>query len=299
MNRERLVYRTYRVLGDAIGMLPEPAALTAASVAGAAMFEVRPDHRRMIEQNLRRVLGPGTDDAALRRWSKRAFGSYARYWVDGARLGSTPTSELLDHFRIEEGRQHLVDGMASGNGMVMALPHVGSWEYGGAYVAAIGYPMTTVAERLEPPELFEYFVAQRAAMGLTVVPLGDGSTSVLMRTLREGGLVGLLCDRDLMQNGVEVEFFGEKTTMPGGPATMALRTGATLVTAAVFSGPGRDHHAVINSPIDLARTGSFRTDVQRVTQQIAGEFEALIRRAPEQWHVFQPLWPDDRPDAGR
>jgi len=27
---------------------------------------------------------------------------------------------------------------------------------------------------------------------------------------------------------------------------------------------------------------------------MAAEFEGLIRRAPEQWHVFQPLWPVDR-----
>ena len=115
-----------------------------------------------------------------------------------------------------------------------------------------------------------------------------------MRTLRDGGLVGLLCDRDLVGNGIDVEFFGEKTTMPSGPATLAMRTGATLLTAAVYSGPGQDHHAVVGGPIDLTRTGSLRGDVSRVTQEIAHRFESLIRRAPEQWHVFQPLWSADR-----
>jgi KDO2-lipid IV(A) lauroyltransferase len=97
-----------------------------------------------------------------------------------------------------------------------------------------------------------------------------------------------------MENGIEVEFFGETTTMPAGPATLAMRTGALLLTAAVYSGPGRDHHAVVQPPIDTSRTGSFRTDVQRITQEIATRFEGLISQAPEQWHVFQPLWPVDR-----
>ena len=114
--------------------------------------------------------------------------------------------------------------------------------------------MTAVAERIEPPALFDYFVEQRAAMGLTIVPLDGHSGGTLLSTLRSGGLVGLLCDRDIEGTGIEVEFFGERTTMPAGPATLALRTGATLChrsrlqrSRARPSGPGRAparHHPV-------------------------------------------------------
>jgi phosphatidylinositol dimannoside acyltransferase len=186
--------------------------------------------------------------------------------------------------------------MAAGNGVVLALPHVGSWEWGGAFLATDGYPMTSVAERIEPPELFDWFVEQRRAMGLTIVPLDNESSGVILRTLRAGGLVGLLCDRDLIGNGVEVEFFGERTTLPAGPATLALRAGAALLSAVVYSGPGLFHTAVVSPPYDTTRTGSLRADVQRLTQQIAHTFEGYIRRAPEQWHLFQPNWPSDRPD---
>ncbi len=296
MNKDRAVFRTYSMLGRALGALPEPIALAIAAVVGDALFEVRGGHRDMVSRNLRRVVGD-VGDEALRRWAKRSFRAYARYWVEGARLGSTPQSEVLQHF-VVDGFEHLEEGMAQGRGVVMALPHVGSWEFGGAFLSAVGYPMTAVAERLEPPELFEYFVAQRAAMGLTIVPLGPHSMTEVMQAIRSGRLVGLLSDRDLNDAGVEVDFFGERTTMPGGPATAALRAGAVLLTGAVYSGPGRDHRAVINPPIDTERQGSFRADVHRVTQCIATEFEGLIRRAPEQWHVFQPLWPVDRPGVG-
>jgi phosphatidylinositol dimannoside acyltransferase len=156
-----------------------------------------------------------------------------------------------------------------------------------------------VAEVLEPPQLFEYFIAQRQAMGLSIVALGPDSTGAVLRRLREGGLVGLLCDRDLQGNGVGVEFFGEATTFPAGPATMALRTGAVLITAAVYSGPGRNHTAVISAPISTERTGSFRSDVSRITQEIARHFEGYVRRAPEQWHLFQPNWPSDPVAPGK
>jgi KDO2-lipid IV(A) lauroyltransferase len=176
---------------------------------------------------------------------------------------------------------------ARGRGLIIALPHIGSWEWGGSFLDSLGLTMTAVAEELEPPELFAWFKAKRESIGILVEPLNEHAGSVLLSTLRQGRVVGLLCDRDIQGNGVEVEFFGERVTMPAGPATLALRTGATLVTAACFSGPGRDHHAVVNAPLEVARRGSLREDVTRLTQRVTHELEGLIRRAPEQWHVLE------------
>jgi KDO2-lipid IV(A) lauroyltransferase len=58
-----------------------------------------------------------------------------------------------------------------------------------------------------------------------------------------------------------------------------------------FEGSG--HHGVVRPPIPTDRRGSLRDDVARITQALAHDFEALIRRAPEQWHLMQPNWPSD------
>jgi phosphatidylinositol dimannoside acyltransferase len=290
----QVVYRTYVVLGRALSVVPEPLALAGARVVGDVLFHLRPDQRAMVANNLRRVIGGEEADAAvLDRWARRSFQAYARYWVEGARLGATPRHVVVQRTFVD-GLRHLVEGMAAGNGVIMALPHVGSWEYGGAFLAASDLPMTSVAERIEPPELFRYFVEEREAIGLRVIPLDAHSGRAVLAELRRGGLVGLLSDRDIEGNGVDVEFFGEKTTMPAGPAALALRSGARLVTGAVYSGPGRDHRGLVQPPIDLTRKGSLRADVARITQEIAHRFEGLVRRAPEQWHVFQPFWTADR-----
>jgi len=205
-----------------------------------------------------------------------------------------PKRVIRERFVVESGFEHLVDNMASGRGVLMALPHVGTWEWGGAWLALEGYPMTSVAEPVEPKSLYDWFVAKREAMGLRILPMGRDVGGELLRTLRAGGLVGLLCDRDIQGNGIEVEFFGERTTLPGGPATLALRTGAAVLPTAVYSGPGRSHTTVVMPPLDTARTGSLREDVTRVTQALAKDLEKLIRRAPDQWYLFQPNWPSDR-----
>jgi lauroyl/myristoyl acyltransferase len=273
--------------------MPEPVAAVASRVVSLVLTAARADSRIMYGRHLRRVLGDDLTDAEVRRWTRRAFLAYSRYWMEGARIPAVPASEVLARMVPPQGMEHLVDGMNAGKGVIMALPHVGSWEWGGAWLALQGYPLLSVAEPVEPPELYDWFVEQREKMGLDIVKLGAGSGPTLLKALRDGRLVGLLCDRDIVGNGVEVEFFGERTTFPSGPATLALRTGAALLPTVVYSGPGRDHSAVIRPPLNTERTTTLRKDVARLTQEIAYEFEAFVRRAPDQWHLFQPNWPSD------
>jgi phosphatidylinositol dimannoside acyltransferase len=294
-------YLTYRALGTAMGRLPEGVARRVAVGAATGLAHFGGDSLDMNERHMRRVLssecaaGVEPDPALVRRWSRRTYAEYARYWVDGAQLPFESEPGVRSRFRFERGEDILRQAVAQGRGVVMALPHVGSWEWGGAWLALEDMPMTAVVERLEPPELFEWFRAQRSEMGLTAVPLGDGSSAAMLKALREGAVVGLVSDRDLVGNGVEVEFFGERTTLPGGAATLALRTGAVLLPVVVYSGPGNWHTGVVQQPLDTTRSGSLRADVSRLTQELATCFEDFIRRRPEQWHLYQPNWPSDRP----
>jgi phosphatidylinositol dimannoside acyltransferase len=290
--RAHAVYRTYRALGEVMRVAPEPVATFGSQMVATALTTTRRDSRAHYARNIRRVM-PGLTNAEVRWWTRRAFRNYARYWLEGARLPSVPPETVQARFSIEAGREYLDAGMAAGNGVIMALPHIGAWEWGGAWLALEGYPMTAVAESLEPPELYEWFVSQREAIGLSILPLGPEAGGALLRTLRDGKLVGLLCDRDIAGNGVEVEFFGERTTLPAGPAALGLRTGAPILPTAVYAGPGRDHTTLILPPVPAERTGRLRDDVARVTQDIAYALERLIRRAPDQWYMFNANWPSD------
>jgi KDO2-lipid IV(A) lauroyltransferase len=294
-------YLTYRGLGTAMSKMPEPLAMgVARTVAFAMSLRSGPGTPfAMSERHMRRVLasectdGIEPDPALVRRLARRTFREYARYWADGARLPNVSHDGVRAQFRLISGREHLDAARALGRGYVMALPHVGSWEWGGAWLALEGFPMTAVMERLEPPELFAWFSAQRVAMGLTPVPMGEGSSAAMLRAIKAGEIAGLVSDRDMVGNGVEVSFFGEKTTLPGGAATLALRTGAPLLPVVVYSGPGNGHTAEVHAPLDTTRSGSLRDDVARITQELASVFEGYIRRHPEQWHLYQPNWPSD------
>lgn len=298
LNRqEAATYAAYRGLAGAMQRVPEPVALAGAVTTSRLLLARRAAHRENYERHLAKVLGrqPGPGEAG--QWTRRVFASYARYWVEGARLGTMAGSAVDARMSIRSGYEHLVAAMDAGRGAIVALPHLGSWEWGGAWLARRGYPMTAVAEVLKPEQLFRWFMAARAAMGLTIVPMDATAGPALLRTLRRGGLVGLVADRDLAGTGVEVSFFGDVTTMPPGPATLALRTGAALLPVAVYQGPGPSHTGVILPPLDTTRTDDVRADVRRVTQDLARAFEVLIGEAPDQWYAFQPMWPEDSAGA--
>ncbi len=288
-----VVTPAYKLAAQVARHLPEPVAATGARGLGRLAGHLARERRAQVERNLRRV-DPTLSGAALRRLVDETFESYARYYEESFRLPGTSAADLDAGFRPDGW--HLLDAaLAEGNGAIMALPHLGGWEWSGFWVTQVKQrPVTAVVERLDPPALFEWFVELRRSFGFGIVALGPEAGVATARALKENHTLALLCDRDLAGTGPKVEFFGETTTLPGGPATLALRTGAPILpTAIYFDGP-TTRRSVVLPPLDTTRQGRLRDDVQRVTQDLAHALEDLIRRAPEQWHLLQPNWPSDR-----
>src|SRR5687767_14744064 len=185
-----------------------------------------PTRRRQVERSLQRASGGTLEGPALTRATAQVFEHYGLYWHELFRLrGNESLEEVVD----AKGYEYISEPQAEGQGVILALPHLGNWDRAGAWLAGRGHKLTVVAEPVEPPELGAWFVAERGVLGMEVVFLGPNSVVQLLKALRAGHVVCLVSDRDLTGDGIEVEFFGEKTTMPGGPAALALRTGAPLV----------------------------------------------------------------------
>jgi KDO2-lipid IV(A) lauroyltransferase len=291
--RARASYLAYRAGAGVVRVLPDAVGEPAARVAGRVASLAMPDRRRLVARNLQRVSGGSLRGTALQRAVFDTFDSYGRYWLELFRLPKDVQGPLDPGIHID-GFGHIEAGLAAGNGVILALPHVGGWDYAGAWLAQQGHPPTVVVEPVEPPELFEWFAGAREALGMTVVQLGPEAGRAVLGALRRNQIVCLLSDRDLTGDGVEVEFFGERTTLPAGPATLALRTGAPLLPAAVYFEGRGGHHGVVQAPVPAERQGRLREDVVRVTQEMARRFEQLIAVAPDQWHLLQPNWPSDR-----
>lgn len=252
---------------------------------------------QQLRKNLRRVVGPAMSELRMDALVGDALRSYARYWLETFRL------EGMDHGQVAAstaanltGGEHVIAALERGKGLIFALPHSGNWDAAGIWFIKTHGPFTTVAERLKPESLFDRFVAYRESLGMEVIALTGGQrapTEVLAERLRANGVICLLADRDLSRNGIEVDFFGEKTRMPAGPALLAATTGATLCAAYPYF--VEDGWGVTFSPPIEAADGPLREQVTAGTQTLADLFATQIAQRPADWHMLQRLWLADLP----
>ncbi|MFV0494345.1 phosphatidylinositol mannoside acyltransferase [Mycobacterium sp.] len=278
----------------AVRAMPEFAARNAFD-AGARYF-ARGGGPEQLRKNLARVIGvrpADVPDALLRD----SLASYARYWREAFRL---PTMDLKSLTRRLDasvgGKDNLNAALAAGRGVVLALPHSGNWDMNGVWLSQTHGTFSTVAERLKPESLYRRFIAYRETLGFEVLPLSGGEHppfEVLSDRLRDNRVVALMAERDLTRTGVEVDFFGEPTRMPAGPAKLAIETGAALLPSHCwFTGDGWS--CKMQTPLDC---GSG--DVAVITQALADEFARNIAANPEDWHMLQPQWLADLSDDRR
>ena len=293
---EQLSVAGFKLASLVARVVPLPVLSGAAFGVGSSLARAMKQNRSMVMRHLQRV-DPSLSGNRLQVATQQAFASYTRYYLETFRLTSLSKQQIALGHHVE-GFQHIEDSSAKGKGTILALPHMGGWEWSGRWLIDQGYQLTAVVERLENTELFEWFVEMRSKYGVNVIALTDDAGIAVGKALRDNHVVSLLCDRDIpkdgQRTGVQVQFFGETTTVPAGPAFFALRTGAQLLPMATFFTPGANgHKSVVRPALVVERQGSLREDVARITQVLTTEIESLIRQAPEQWHLFQPNWPSD------
>lgn len=277
---------------------PAPLARAAALAAGLAVAAASRDRRLLVRRNLERVHQRPMGRREASGQVAATFEWYARYYLESFQLPSLDASVIDAGFGCD-GFDAIERAVRSGTGPILVMPHLGTWEWAAWWLALVPkMRVTAVVEPLEPPEVFEWFVSFRQRLGMDIVPLGPGSGARLAAAIKRGDVVCLLSDRDVVGTGVAVEFFGERTRLPAGPAMLALRTGAPLIPAAVYW-RGDSRHAIAMAPLDTRRSGGIRADVARVVADYATALEELIRVAPTQWHLMSPNWPSDYAALGR
>jgi KDO2-lipid IV(A) lauroyltransferase len=262
-----------------------------ANAGGRIAFRLaKPPRRAIVARNMARVVG-----AAGEGLVRGAYLSYARYWLETLRLGRYTRQDLLD--MVDGVNVEIVDqAMADRTGLLVVLPHFGFYDLLGAWAGANDYPLTTVAEVLKPRTLYEWFAAIREQRGIRILPASPGAQTLraLLKVLANGEIVALVADRDLSRRGIWVDYFGDRTTAPVGPPLLAARTGVPLATVAFYqTGPERFRCELASIPYE--RTGDERADMSAIAQRIASALEDVIRRAPEQYHLFSTNWPVDEP----
>jgi len=294
--RARLKYLLFRLAAAVIPRLPRPVLLLLSYVAGSLTYALTPSARVAVERNLA-VAFPGLDRQTRRRLVQRTFVHGAFGYVELFSLAQATPQELQASYHID-GWENLDAAIAAGRGAIMVTCHAGAPTMAGQLIGLSGVPTTLAVELLTPPAVHELIADLRGGLGVRIVSVGPATARALISALRRNELVGIVADRDIAGSGTELPFFGKPTRVTTAVATLAVRTGAVVLPAfaartALLEGTGR-----IESPVEMPRTGDTTDDIRDGTLRILARIEAFIRSHPEQWAVFDEIWPENRADRG-
>ena len=159
-----------------VRLMPERAAYMLFSLAAQFTWLRQGHGARQLEANLSRVV-PEASPMRLKALARKGLHSYLRYYCDTFRLADWSAERILATCRAE-GDEPVRAALAEGRGVVMALSHSGNWDHAGAWSTLALAPVTTVAERLRPEEVYRRFLTVRQQLGMEILPLTGGSSDV-------------------------------------------------------------------------------------------------------------------------
>ncbi len=291
---DAVVVAGHRLGWSAVRRMPEWAAyalfdaLADITVARGGAARMRANYARV---------RPELDEADLDALVKDGMRRYLRYYCEAFRLPDLGPEDLAERVQVE-GDGPVREAMEGGS-VVCFLGHLGNWDLAGAWGSVHLGHVTTVAERLEPEEVFEEFLAFREGLGMTILPLTGGPdvfAELRRASRRPGTIIPLLADRDLTSRGVDVEFCGLRARMAAGPAALALAERRPLHPVTIrHMRRGRGWGIVItfHPAVEVPVTGTTRDKALAMTQQCADTLGAAVREHTADWHMLQRVFVDD------
>ncbi len=284
------------------------------ALGGAQYLLARATQRDLVRANMRRVCeglvtrglasprvtAATGDPHVLDDLVRGVYRHHARYLVELMRGPTMTAAWLADHLVLET--MDTIDAayarVADGGALLALGLHFGPVEMPAIYSAVrsgrrVAGPMEIIAN----PPLQAWFTAQRERLGVQAVTPPETAGPELRRTLREGGLVGIVADRDISGSGRRTQLFGWPAPLSAGPALLALESGVPTYAVAIRR-TGWSRYAGRMEPLDVPTGGSLRQRVEAFMEGEARAFERLVAAAPEQWWALLfPIWPDLVPAA--
>lgn len=293
--RELLTYWAYRLGERVLESLPRPFLLRAASAVGNVAYDLAGPKRALLHENLGHALGRPADDRRVKQAARRAFRNYAKYLVDMMRMGGM-TERDVEQLVVIDNVECLADARVGGDrGILLCTVHVGGMDLIAPALSKLGEKLHVVADDTTYGRLYDHLKAVRAQHGLFLI--GWRNLRGLFRVLRDGENLVLFCDGGYRRGDVPVEFLGEATTFPIGPASLSARTGAPMLPVHCRRTPS-DTFVARGLPLIRAADDS-PAETYRATQALADALGAVIAEDPGQWYMFRPVWPQTDADRAQ
>lgn len=287
----------FRLTAALVRRAPEAVGLALALLLADVAYLRLDGVRRVAAANLDTVL-PATPLAQRRRILRGVFRTAALSYLGLLRAPAVSPAAVLARTSVRH-LERFEAAQAGGRGVIVVSAHLGPFDAMASLATAIPrVPATVVMESLRSPRLRDLTARLRASHGLRIALMGAGAEEQCALALRRGETVVMAIDRDVKGDGMPLPFFGRTTTVQPGPATLAERTGATILPIFAWHEGFRRFVVEVEEPVPLVRGQEGRADVPGTMRAVLAALERAIAAHPDQWIALQPVW-RDRPAAAR
>ena len=291
-------YWVFWFVFNVLGRLPLRALYLIAELMARASYRAAGGSRASVIENLRHVMPPGTPDGELERAARQVFQNVTLYYADLAYLPRMNAQQFFDERLTVYGIDELLrPAIATGRGVIMLSAHFGNPEVVGQGLIPRGIKVFALTEPQDPPRLSALMDRLRSSKGHDFASVSTGSVKRVIRTLRQGGVVALMGDRDIEGPRQMLPFCGEDTWMPTGPIEVALRTGAIVIPSFSYR-RRRKFEAYLEAPLELKQTGDLQADARNGALEFLERFERRLRAEPWQWAVLERVWGGEGEEQG-
>ena len=217
--------------------------------------------------------------------------NYARYWLETLWLTKrnfdkymSKNIEIINFDYIKKLKKQYP-------GLILALPHMGNWEFAIPAGNNLNLNLLAVAEPLSNTYVLNWFKKLRESLGIEIVIGGKGQNtfSALVEKLESGKDVCLLSDRSVNRSGVAVEFFSNVASFPKGPVGLSLKTGIPIVPTAMIK-TRKGYKLYFHKPFYVPLFDNEATSIQQGLRTLSKSFEEIISMDINDWHSIQPVW---------
>lgn len=245
--------------------------------------------RRNYAANLR-VVFPEKNQREIDRITFRAFRVLSRNLADQFRIHRHTPQTMVAHIDIPE---EVIARVRSykGRPVIVATGHLGHWEISASIASAFLGELNSIALPEIYPALDYFYQRARNAIGNNTVILNNATSRTCMRLLKDNRPLAILADRSYTDEGILLDFFGRKALFPTGVAQLAIRFNAVILPYFITRGKGSRFTGHIYDPIPIPPGDDKDAQVETVLKQYIVILEDLVRRYPENWHAFHPVWP--------
>ncbi|MDT8428018.1 MAG: lysophospholipid acyltransferase family protein [Pseudomonadales bacterium] len=214
------------------------------------------------------------------RLARKSLTETARTALELGKTWLAPCNRMSKLVVAVRGGELLESALNTGKGVILIVPHLGSWELFGLNITRYG----NITSLYKPPKqhaLGEAIKGFRSRSGATLVPTNKQGVMLLLKALKAGEMVGILPDQQPERgSGVFAPFFGvDALTMTLVPK-LAARTGASVVCGYVRRLPGSVGFEMVFLP---AEPGIDDQDPVRAATALNRSVEKCVREAPAQY----------------